>query len=108
MSDLSGDEQENVRAALRFLRVRFGNLESLASVLHLKASSVKAIVNGREDVSARIMLRTARLAEIGLDDLLAGRYPLEGQCAHCGRLPVPGEQSPLAMLPTASIDSEED
>jgi hypothetical protein len=84
VSDLTTQEQTNVRAALRYLRARCGTWDALAKALRFKLSSL-AHVSGGKTVSARLMLRVARLADISVDDLLAGRYPPAGTCPHCGR-----------------------
>ena len=87
MSDLAKEEQENVRAAIRFLRVRFGKIALLAKALHFEPGSVHRILRASEHVSPTMVLRVARLAHVGIDDLLAGKYPIKGMCPHCGRGP---------------------
>jgi hypothetical protein len=34
--------------------------------------------------SPAVVFRLARLAGVGVDDVLAGRFPEPGVCAHCG------------------------
>lgn len=84
MSDLTAQEQGHVRTALRFLRTRSGGWSPIAKVLGFKDSTLSAILNGHKAVSVRLALRIARLAAVGVDDVLAGRFPPAGTCPHCG------------------------
>lgn len=84
MSDLTVDEQKNVRAALRFLRLRCGTWATVAKALHMGESTVGNIVIGRTVVTPTLTFRIARLVKVGVDDLLAGRFPPPGTCPHCG------------------------
>jgi len=83
MSDLTADEQKNVRAAIRFLRIRCGGWEQVAKALR----STKRTL--RRATSASIAFRVARFAGVTVDDLLAGRFPPPGACPHCGTLRSP-------------------
>lgn len=47
-------------------------------------------VRQRHTVTPLIAFRVARFAEIGVDDLLTGKYPPAGACPHCGH--VKGEE----------------
>ncbi len=78
MSDLTAAEQANVKKALAFLRLRCGGPKNLAKVLRISRSKVYG------PPTPAIVFRIARLAEVGVDDVLAGRYPAHGVCAHCG------------------------
>lgn len=82
-SDLTTAEQANVRAALRFLRMRCGGWAPLARALRFKATYLAKIGTERAP-SASMAFRVARLAEVGVDELLAGKYPAAGTCPHCG------------------------
>ncbi|HEX4335472.1 MAG TPA: hypothetical protein VH062_06130 [Polyangiaceae bacterium] len=81
MSDLTTGEQKNVRAALVFLRARTGGWKPLAKALrvHPLTLSKRGI-----PISASLAVRVARLAAIGIDDVLGGKYPPAGSCPHCG------------------------
>lgn len=79
MSDLTKEEQTNVRAAIRFLRVRCGGWVQLSKTLRLTRSTLQKV--GATPVVA---FRVARLAGIGIDDLLAGKFPPSGTCPYCG------------------------
>jgi hypothetical protein len=89
--DLTAAEQTHVRTALRFLRARSGTWASLAKVLRYNDTSLSGVACGTKPVSAELAFRVARLAEVGVDDLLAGRFPPPGTCPHCGHRPVPAE-----------------
>ena len=86
MSDFTAQEQEHIRRALRFLRIRSGGWGPLAKALRLTASTINHMA-GREKVSARLALRLARFAGIPVEDMMAGKYPPEGTCPHCGHRP---------------------
>lgn len=83
MSDLTAAEQTNVRTALRFLRARCGSWENVSRALKFGNSTVGNIIAGRA-VSPVVAFRVARLAKVGVDDVLAGRFPAPGTCPHCG------------------------
>jgi len=95
MSDLTTQEQTNVRAALRFLKMRCGSWERLAKVLRLKLSTL-AHVNGGRSVSASLAFRAARLASVPVDDVIAGKYPPAGACPHCGHIAPNGATADAA------------
>jgi hypothetical protein len=82
-TDLTKQEQANVRAALRFLHVRLGTWEMVAKALRFKRSTIMDSVSGAV-VSASLAFRTARLAGVPVDDVLAGRFPPAGTCPMCG------------------------
>ena len=86
MSDLTASEQASVRVALRFLKTRAGGWEALARVLHFGPSTLGNVASERtrKAPTASMALRIARLAQVTVDDVLAGRYPGPNVCAHCG------------------------
>jgi hypothetical protein len=86
MNDLTDEEQEHVRVAIRFLRIRFGKAMLLAKALGFKDSSIRRVLGGHDMVSPTMVMRVARLAQVGMDDLLAGKYPVNGMCPHCGHV----------------------
>jgi len=85
-TDLTPEEQVNVRRALHVLRRRMGGWAALVKVLRVKTSTLQNHGSKRAP-SAAVAIRAARLAEVPVDDLLAGRWPnfAEGACPHCGR-----------------------
>lgn len=86
MSDLDQREQNNVRAAMGFLRVLIGGLKPVAKALQADHKSIVKIANGSRSVSASMALRVARLLDVPMEDLLAGRYR-PGSCPKCGHRP---------------------
>lgn len=86
MTELTPQEQVNVRTALRFLRTRCGGWSGVAKALQLNESTLSSAVYSTPP-SARIVLRVARLADVPVDDVLNGRYPGAGTCPHCGHRP---------------------
>jgi hypothetical protein len=83
-SDLTAQEQVHVRAALRFLRARCGGWAPLAKALRFGDSTVTNAAGGHVGISASMALRVARLSGVGVDEVLAGRFPPPGTCPHCG------------------------
>ena len=83
-SDLTLQEQAHVRTALRFLRIRCGGMKQLAKALRCEHRTLENVLGGRA-VSASIAFRAARLAHVGVDELLGGKYPPPDTCPHCGR-----------------------
>jgi len=85
MSDLTEQEQTNVRKAMAHLRLRCGTWLLLAKALHAKYSTVRRAVDGHDAVSARLAFRVARLADTSIDGLLAGKWPPPNTCPNCGQ-----------------------
>lgn len=81
-SDLTPEEQEATRVAIRFLAKRFGSFKKLSTSMR---ANVELAASKRGTVSAGIALRVARAAGVPLEDVLAGRFPAKGACPHCGR-----------------------
>jgi hypothetical protein len=88
MSDLTVQEQTHVRTALRFLRARCGGWEPLAKALRFNPRALAQVGGGRV-ASATMAFRVARFVKVGVDDLLAGRFPAPGTCPHCGHYEPP-------------------
>lgn len=95
MSDLTAKEQDNVRAALKFLHARCGTWINVAKILRAHAVSVRQAASGRRAVSASIAVRVAKFAGVGVDDVLAGKFPPAGVCPHCGR--ATGVDTPASL-----------
>ena len=81
--DLTKDEQTNVRTALKFLRLRCGTWATLSKALRFGESTLGNVAKGSV-VSPLVAFRVARFAKVNVDDVLAGRFPAPGTCAHCG------------------------
>jgi hypothetical protein len=88
VSDLTAKEQRSVRTTLLFLRVRAGGAwEPVARALHVEEDTIAKVAHGRRPVTARLAIRVARLVEVGVDDLLAGRHRSWRVWPHCGHPP---------------------
>lgn len=83
-SDVTPEEATRVRAALALLRARTGRLDVLAKALRFERATVRRVIAGTDPVTASMVLRVARLAQVGVDEVLAGRFPPPGTCPHCG------------------------
>ena len=81
MSDLTKEEQANVRAAVRFLRFRCGGWLPLAKALRVGRTTAQRAN------SPMVAYRAARLAGVGVDDVLTGKFPPAGTCPMCGHRP---------------------
>ena|ERR1700722_10621063 len=81
--DLTTEEQQHVRVALRYLRVRFGGWANLAKALRFKDTTLSNVASGRA-VTATMAVRMARLVKVGIDDMIGGTYPPKGSCPLCG------------------------
>lgn len=92
MSDLNAKEQANVRAALQFLRSRCGGWTPLAKALRMKDVSISQIARGKT-ATPTLAVRIAKLASVGVDDVLTGRFPEPGTCAYCGHRADAQEQN---------------
>lgn len=86
-SDLTAAEQTNVRTALKYLRTRCGGWAYLAAALGFGETTLANSARGESGVSARMAFRVARLAKVGVDDVLSGRFPAVGTCPYCGHCP---------------------
>jgi hypothetical protein len=85
--DLTTQEQQHLRGALQFLRRRCGGWAPVAKALRFKDTTLSAIGTGRKPVSPTLAVRIARFVKMGVDDVLAGRYPAPGTCPYCGHRP---------------------
>jgi len=83
-SDLTPEEQANARVAIRFLAKRHGTYGALAKAMGANLATVRCAAQ-RGTVSAGVVLRLARVAGVPLEEVLAGRWPTDGACPHCGR-----------------------
>ena len=92
MSDLTLTEQKHVRTAMRYLRRKMGTRAALADALSATYRTIQHVTDGTRSVSASMALRVARLAEVSMDDLLAGRY-VPGACPRCGYAPDFADES---------------
>jgi hypothetical protein len=85
-NDLTPEEQDHVRAALRVLRARFGSWPNLAKAMRAGRGHLQKIVGGSGTPSAGLALRAARAAGVPMEDVLSGAWPKPGACPMCGRV----------------------
>ena len=83
--DLTLQDQENVRTALRFPAKRFGGYTALAKAMGAHRETVQRLARNARTVTAGLALRLARVAGVPVEDLLSGAWPKAGACPHCGR-----------------------
>lgn len=104
MTDLDEKEQDHVRATLRYLHNQMGGWTPMSKVLGFTPATLKhaAYLRGRS-VSASMALRVARLIDVSIDDLLAGRHR-PGACSKCGHVPsyIPAQISDFVDEPTVA------
>ncbi len=100
-SDLTPQEQAHARIALRFLRARCGGWEPLSKILRGNKVTIRKAASGGV-ISASLAVRIARFVKVGVDDLLAGKYPPAGACPHCGH--VASAEDPELITGGASIE----
>lgn len=84
--DLSFAEQANVRALLRFLRVKLGgkNWINVERALPFAHSTLAEIMAERAEVSTTLAFRVAKLLDVSLHHVLSGEALPPGTCRHCG------------------------
>lgn len=93
--DLTLTEQKHVRTALRFLRLRLG-ASAVAHALRFQPDTLYRFAHGTRPLTPTPAFRVARLAEIAMEDLLAGKFVPEGTCPHCGRPPDFADETTIA------------
>ena len=85
--DLSDAEQRAARRALGYLRCAAGSWTALARALRAAPETVADAGEGRRPVSASLVFRLARLAQVPVGDVVSGLWPPEGACPRCGYAP---------------------
>ena len=86
-TDLTPEEQKNVRTAIRLLHLKCRNWKVMARALKIEPDSIYRVVTGSRTVTASVAFRVARLAGTSIDDLLSGRFLPAGTCENCGHVP---------------------
>jgi hypothetical protein len=89
VKDLTADEEGRVRVALRYLRSRAGRWSEVAKSVGFSKRTLHNIMYDGRTVTASLAFRTAKLAAVSVDDLLAGTWLPPGMCSHCGCTNVP-------------------
>jgi transcriptional regulator with XRE-family HTH domain len=105
LSELDEKEQKNVRNALRLLQRRMGTRTLVADALRFRPATIDKVISGRDAVSATMVFRVARVMDVPIDDLLAGRFLPPGACPHCGHLPNDNPGSAFSDEPTVVEDA---
>lgn len=84
---LTAEEQDNVRAAMRVLRIRHGSWAALAKALGMSFKTLKLAVSkrGYRRPTPGLALHVARLAGVPMEDVISGAFPKPGACPMCGR-----------------------
>ena len=85
VSDLTAKELDNMRAALRFLHAKVGKWTTLTKALRTTARSLRRTRDG-ESATPALAVRVAKFAGVGVDDVLAGRFPPPSTCPMCGHI----------------------
>lgn len=83
--DLSPQERENVRRAVRFLAKRLGGYDKLAEAMRVKKTRIWRAMSRRGTVTAAVALRAAKVAKAPFESVLSGAWPKPTACPHCGR-----------------------
>lgn len=82
---LTPEQSDNVLRALRFLGKRYRTPAALAAALGVNVEAMWKARAPKRRKSARLALVVARVAGVGVDDVLAGKWPDGCECPHCGR-----------------------
>jgi hypothetical protein len=82
--DLTPEEQDRVRFAMRYLRARSGGWKPLSHALGFKPRQMVKMRAGEKSVSPKMVLRIAKLGGVPVDDILTGKFPPPGTCTKCG------------------------
>lgn len=109
MSDLDPKEQQNVRAALRFLQRRLGRWSTVADALGFSPKTLDNVVFSSRPVSASMAIRAARTLGVMVDDLLVGKFLPPGACPNCGHVVTSdfkNENTVVEDAPRQSTSSE--
>jgi len=83
---LTVDETAAVRRAFAWMRVRLGGYSALSVALGCHSGTLANLGSRRGKPGLMLALRLARLAEVPIEAILAGEWPNEGACPHCGRV----------------------
>ena len=83
-ADLTDEERENVRRALRFLRVRAGSGKKLAAALRMSPCTLTRMMSAKGKPGASVAFKAARTAGVTFEAVIGGTWP-GSTCPHCGR-----------------------
>ncbi|HVV50219.1 MAG TPA: hypothetical protein VHO06_11205 [Polyangia bacterium] len=82
---LTADEQENVRFALRYLYGRLGTWVAVARVTHLKRRTVRRVRDGWK-VRQYVAVNVGMALGVSAEAVMTARAVPEGTCRHCGAI----------------------
>jgi hypothetical protein len=82
---LTPTQSANVRRVLRFLAVEHGSGNKLASALGMTPRALERARVPSRRISVELTFITARIAGVGVDDVLAGRWERH-VCPSCGHV----------------------
>jgi len=83
--DLTPDEQERVRVALRAMRYRSKRWSIVAKGLGFTRKGIMNVASGIKVVSPKTAFRVAKFVGVSFDELLSGKkYPPPETCPNCG------------------------
>lgn len=82
---LTADEYENIKKALRVLRLRLGSAEAASLALGMGRKAVELALKRRRRPSPVFAILVARHVGVPIEDVLSGAWPKAGSCPMCGR-----------------------
>jgi len=83
---LSTEQEANVRAALMFLKRKFGTWEKLGKAMGMHAATVhQNSYRLRRPPNSGVAIRAARVACVPVERILSGLWPPPNACPYCGR-----------------------
>ena len=80
---LTPSQQRNVRRVLAHLTLELGGRHKMAAALGVSINALKKYRAAHRVLSARTLIAVARVAQVGIDDVLAGRWKRHA-CEECG------------------------
>ena len=83
---LTSEQERHVRAAMAVLRIRFGSFAKVAKAMKVQRKTVERHASGRGRPTPGMAIRVASLVGVTVDEVLTGKFPLEGSCPYCGRI----------------------
>lgn len=77
------EEEAGVRKAMGALKVRYGSWRAVAVALKTDRTTITRVLHIRKRATAAFAVRVARLLNVPVSKVLAGRVPDEGRCPYC-------------------------
>lgn len=76
-------ERDNVRAALAYLRGRYGTTDAFCAALGISRDSLRKAQSRHRLMTYRVACLVARAAGVPVEKVLSGLWPGD-RCPHCG------------------------